>query len=152
MGVRELSKRLRESNQTPDVFSTSPLLHGKRIGVDLSVILHKSISSETGAGEFLVQPKGPNSKVINKCSRLCSYTKQNEITLVTNVDSMYHPLKAAVNIKRSNDHCKAATELDELLKSPELDTGDTIKSAMKLMKASAHVSRHILANAINVFA
>ena len=75
MGVRHLSKKIRDSNDTLDVFSTSALLQNKRIGVDLPVVLHKSISTECGAGEFLVWPTGPNSKVIDKCSRLCGYAK-----------------------------------------------------------------------------
>ena len=76
-GVKQLSKKLRPSSETPDVFSTSLLLHGKRIGIDLSVILHKSLGTEDGAGEFFLVPTYPNNEVIERCTRLCSYAKTN---------------------------------------------------------------------------
>ena len=83
--------------------------------MDLSVVLHKTIGTETGAGEFLVQPEGSNSEVIEKCSRLCGYAKRNKITLVVCLDGKYHPMKDAVNAKRSDDCRKASSELSGLL-------------------------------------
>ena len=40
MGVNNLSKLIRDSNDTPDLFASSPLLSGRNIGIDLSVICH----------------------------------------------------------------------------------------------------------------
>ena len=63
----------------------------------LSLILHKSVATEAGAGEFLNHPGGANSEVINKCSRLCGFAKRNEITLVVSVDGKYHPMRHEMN-------------------------------------------------------
>ena len=53
MGVKNLSKKLRPSDKTPDSFAKSELLRGKTIGIDLSVVLHKALGTKDGAGEFL---------------------------------------------------------------------------------------------------
>lgn len=121
MGVREeLSKKLRDSKLTPYEFATSNLLHGKRIGIDVSVLLHKSIATDCGAAEFYVRPKGPNSEVIEKCSRLCGFAKRNEVTLVVSVDGMYHPMKQQVNTDRGQQRTHAKLSLDTLVKSPSI--------------------------------
>ena len=151
MGVGNLSKLIRDSKETPDTFASSSLLHGKRIDVDLSVVLHKAIGTETGAGEFLVQPEGSNSEVIEKCSRLCGYAKRNKITLVVCLDGKYHPMKDAVNAKRSDDRRKASSDLSGLLASPFINNEENIKQAKKLIIVAAHVSSHIIANAAEVF-
>ncbi len=103
MGVNQLSKKLRPASETPDIFSSSDLLSGKRIGVDLSVILHKALGTEDGAGEFFVAPPYPNNEVIERCTRLCSYAKANNVKLVVSVDGAYHPMKEDENNKRNGD-------------------------------------------------
>jgi len=67
MGVRYLASKLRESSDTPDKVAECELLNGKTIGIDLSVILHKALGTNDGAGEFHLEPSCPNSEVIDKC-------------------------------------------------------------------------------------
>ncbi|KAL7548740.1 hypothetical protein ACHAWF_017202 [Thalassiosira exigua] len=148
-GVKQLSKKLRPSSETPDVFSTSLLLHGKRIGIDLSVILHKSLGTEDGAGEFFLVPTYPNNEVIERCTRLCSYAKTNEITLVVSVDGMYHPMKEAVNVARKEERDKAEANFRALLASDEAET--KTKEIAKLMKKAVWVSPEVIGTAVKVF-
>ena len=79
MGVNTLSGKLRQSGVTPDSLAKSPKLKGKKLGLDLSVTLHKALATADGAGENLVQPAIPNSVVEERCNRLCSYAKANSI-------------------------------------------------------------------------
>ena len=103
MGVKHLSKKLRDAKYTPDVFSKSKKLHGKTIGIDLSAVLHKSVGTDEGAGYFFVQPTCRNNEVVDKCTRLCGWAKSNEITLKISVDGKYHPMKERENDKRKGD-------------------------------------------------
>ena len=53
-----------------------------------------------GAGEFHIQPRVPNSEVIDKFNRLCGLAKRNVIIFDVSVDGKYHPMKERENIKQ----------------------------------------------------
>ena len=55
LGVHKLPKKLRPADKTPDEFASSDVLHGKSIGIDLSVVLHKGLGTKSGAAE---EPSG----------------------------------------------------------------------------------------------
>ena len=46
MGINQLPKKLRPSEETPDLCAKGELLNGKTIGVDVSVVLHKGLGTE----------------------------------------------------------------------------------------------------------
>eukprot|EP00984_Skeletonema_dohrnii_P024318 scaffold13436_cov73-Skeletonema_dohrnii-CCMP3373.AAC.3 len=156
MGVNALSKKLRPSGETPDSVANCPLLKGKRIGLDLSVLLHKALANIDGAGEYHVKPAIPNSVVQERCNRLCSYAKANNIKYVVCVDGKYHPMKAAENDARKADRDKAQSELDALFRTNDINnilTSDKKKlnEALKLMKRSVQVTPDVIATAVRVF-
>ena len=70
MGVKNLSQKLRDSKVTPDEFARIKELKGKKVGVNLSVVAHKGLGTDEGAGLYHFQPKCPNSEIIDKCTRL----------------------------------------------------------------------------------
>ena len=72
MGVKDLSKLLRDPKATPHEFATDARLKGKRVGVDLPVVLHKALATDDGASYYHIKPAVPNGEVIEKCTRLCS--------------------------------------------------------------------------------
>ena len=72
MGVNNLSRKLRDSNHRPDKLATSELVSNLAIGVDLSVICHKALNTNDGAGEFHMKPPCPNSEVRDKCTKICA--------------------------------------------------------------------------------
>ena len=100
------------------------------------MLLHESISTDIGVGDFFVYQEGSSSKVIKKCHRPCGYAKQNNTTLVIVADGKYHPLKEVVNSKYSNKQWQALSALEELLKLPGISMGADIKKAVKFMKAA----------------
>ena len=59
MGVKDLSQKLRASDETPDEFSESNLLHGKRIGIYFLVVIHKGLGIDDGAGRVLCKATRP---------------------------------------------------------------------------------------------
>ena len=111
MGVKDLSKKIRKADHTPDSIAGSPSLHNLKIGVDLSVVLHKELGSQDGAGEFFAQPMIPNSEVVEKCTHQCGFAKRNKITLVVSVDGKYHPMKSDENNKRQTARDKAKVDI-----------------------------------------
>ena len=149
MGVKQLSRKLRPSDKRPDCMATSPKLKSKRIGVDLSVILHVALGSEEGAGQYVVKPRVTNQEVVDKCTRICGYAKANEIELIVSVDGKYHPMKEAENRKRNEQRDVAITELEKLFRDPEIAKKQ--KHALKLMKKAARVDEYITATAVQVF-
>ena len=99
MGVNQLSKKLRPADKTPDSFANSEILNGKTKGVDVSVVLHKGLGTDEGAGQYIVWPKVINSEVVGKCTRLCGYIKANNMILKVSFDGKYHRMKDARTIK-----------------------------------------------------
>ena len=67
------------------------------------------------------------------------------------MDEKYHPLKKYGSSKRSDKQRQALLALEELLKLTDISMDANIKEAVKLMKAAAYVSKHVLENAINSF-
>ena len=68
MEVNQLPKKLRPADKTPDSFAKSEILNGKTIDVDVSVVLHKGLGIDKGAGQFIVRPKVVNIEVVNRCT------------------------------------------------------------------------------------
>ena len=153
MGVKYLASTLRESGNTPDKLAECELLNGKTIGIDLSVILHKALGTNDGAGEYHLEPPCPNSGVIDKCSRFCGWAKSNNITLKVSVDGRYHPMKEEENKRRAGDRDLAQSELEKFLRTIRHNDDNTdTKKAFQLMKKAARVSEKIIVTAIELFA
>ncbi|KAL7551313.1 hypothetical protein ACHAWF_014516 [Thalassiosira exigua] len=150
MGVTQLSKKLRDSKETPDEFAKSERLQGKTIGIDCSVVLHKSVGTNKGAGFFYLDKichenncaTCPNNEVVDKCNRLCGWAKSNNITLKVSIDGKYHPMKEGKNGKRRADRESAHRELTNHLKSAV---------RVQALKKAAHVDESVLATAVEVF-
>ena len=149
MGVNYLAKKLRPGDKTPDSMADSSLLHKKRIGVDASVVFHKALGTEEGAGQYTMKPPIPNGEVIDRCTRICGYAKKNEIVLVVSIDGKYHPMKETENAKRGRDRNSAKEKLESLLRCPEISSKK--KEAYKLMKSAVTVDEHMLGTAVKVF-
>ena len=62
-------------SQVEDSFLNNEKIKGKCFGVNLSVILHKSLGTDESAGEFHMIPSVPISKVEECCERLISLAK-----------------------------------------------------------------------------
>ena len=156
MGVTNLSKKLRPSGVTPDSVAKSQILHGKVIGLDYFVLLHKSIATNDGAGEYHVKPSIPNSVVEQRCNRVCSYAKANNIKFAVAVDGKYHPMKSAENNARDADRNNAQSQLDALFGMNNINdllTNDNEKrkEAIKLMKRAVRVTPDIIATGVRIF-
>ena len=151
MGIKNLSKKLRDSKDTPDEFSTNEILHGKNIGIDFSVVLHKGLGTNEGAGLFHAKPKCPNTEVMEKCERLCSWAKSNHIKLKVSVDGKYHPMKERENTKRQKDRELAQEKLKLLVESGNFNDENMLKKAKSLMKESAFVNDDVVAAGVGVF-
>ena len=151
MGVNYLSKRLRDAKQTPHEFANDKRLSGKRIGVDASVVMHKALSSQDGASYFHIKPATPNSELIERCTRMCSWAKSNDCMLVVAIDGMYHPLKENVNQGRSEKRSKAKVELDKVLSNISSKAAYERDRVFKKMKAAVFVSDTVVSTAIDVF-
>ncbi|KAL7501673.1 hypothetical protein ACHAWT_009485, partial [Skeletonema menzelii] len=156
MGVNALSKKLRPSGVTPDSLAKSTMLNGKTLGLDVFVTLHKALATVDGAGENLVQPAIPNSVVEQRCNRLCSYAKANNIKYAVAVDGKYHPMKAAENDAREADRNNAQSELDALFRTDDINSilasdEEKLKNALKLMKRSVRVTPDVIAAAVRIF-
>lgn len=153
MGVHQLSKLLRPSDDTPDAVALDTRLHGKRIGVDFMVVGHKSVGSSDGAAEMAIRPKIPNSVMVEKCTRLCGWAKRNSIKWVVSVDGIYHAMKGNVNDERKRDRERANDDLRDLLAKYEGQTlpEEQIKEAKKFIKKAAYVSDEIVAVGVKVF-
>ena len=149
MGVHKLSKKLRPADKTPDEFASSDVLHGKSIGIDLSVVLHKGLGTESGAAEFFVKPSVPNSEVIDRCNKLCRFAKANQIKLKVSVDGKYHPMKDAENAQRNNKRDIALKKVEEILCSPDIE--NKTKETLKLMKSAVRITEQIVGVAVKVF-
>ena len=106
MGVNQLSKLIKSGKQGFDSFVDNDLLRNKRLGVDLSVILHKALGNEVSAGEFQIIPAIPISKVKERCWKLISLAKQGNITLVICIDGNYHCYKSKLNENRKPEQLK----------------------------------------------
>ena len=115
----------------------------------MSVILHKSLGTADGAGEFFLVPPYPNNEVIDRCTRLCSYAKTNAVKLVVSVDGMHHPMKEAVNVARKAERDKAEAEFRAMLTSAEVEL--KTKDITRLMKKAAWVSPEVISTAVKVF-
>ena len=139
MGVKYLSKKLRSSKETPDEFSTDRRLKGKRIAVDLSVILHKALGTNDGAAYYQVKPTNPNCEVVEKCSRICGWAKLNDILLVVSVDGRSHPMKASVNKDRTDGRDSAQARFEAMVQSEQSYDKIKIREAFKLMKKATFV-------------
>ena len=153
MGVHNLSKRIRDSDDTPDEIAFDQRFKKRRIGVDFMVIAHKSVGTEDGAGEMAMCPEVPNTAMVDRCRKLCGWAKQNSITWVVSVDGLYHSLKASVNDKRKNDRTTALSEFAALVtkfKGRQMPNAK-IKEAKSLLKKAAHVSDKIVAVGVKVF-
>ena len=149
MGVKQLSNKIRKANHTPDSIACSRSLHKLKIGVYLSVVLHKALGSQDGAGEFFVHSMIPNSEVEDKCTRLCGFAKRNGIQLIVSVDGKYHPMKDNENAKRQVARDKAKQELETHIQKTNLDNAVETKKAFSLMKKAAFVSDYVIGTAIN---
>ena len=125
-------------------------VNGKRVGVDLSVTLHKAISSIISAGEMQCHPKIPVSKVTKVCTKLIALARRANITLVICTDGRYHQFKNSVNSNRSDGRKRAQQELDKLLHNSE-DLEKNMTDINRLMKKAVYVREDILAQAVEVF-
>ncbi len=103
-----------------------------------------------------MQPAIPNSVVEERCNRLCSYAKANNIKYAVAVDGKHHPMKAAENNAREDDRNKARSELDELFSTNDINSilasnDEKLKEALKLMKRSVRVTPDVIATAVRIF-
>ena len=104
MGVNQLSKKLRPTDKTPDTFAKSEIINGKTIGVDVSVVLHKGLGTDKGAGQYIVRPKVINSEVVDKCTRLCGYANANNIILKISFSGLQNSKKSLKNSKSGQNN------------------------------------------------
>ncbi|KAL7553115.1 hypothetical protein ACHAWF_016390 [Thalassiosira exigua] len=116
----------------------NPIVDKKRVGVDLSVLLHQAIGNVTSAAEFQSVPKIPISKVEEICSKIISLARRANITLVVCTDGKYHQFKQSVNENRSKTRQLAQDQLNELFKCNGFD--ERLGEAKNLMKKAAHIS------------
>lgn len=88
MGVKDLSKKIRDPKDLKNKFVHDVNVKGKRIGLDVSILLHQAMSNKTGAGERFVVPPIPNSEVERRTRRMCSLAKKAKVTLVVCIDGI----------------------------------------------------------------
>ena len=98
MGVTDLSKLLRKSNLLKNLLSE---LCGKRVGIDLSVILHKSYSHGDFSMDFHQEPPISLYYLIEfELNKLLSIFTKCKVIPILYVDGAYHPLKEKENALR----------------------------------------------------
>jgi len=151
MGVNNLSKKLRDSKDKPDKLANSEIVRGLSIGVDLSVICHKALNTNGGAGEFHMKPQCPNSEVRDKCTKICALAKSNGISLKISVDGKYHPRKEKENETRHSARAKALAQLMVNLKEKDLTEKKNVNEVFRDMKKATSVTPEIISTAVEVF-
>lgn len=116
MGYKNLSKQYRKTRSQTDTLliesdpkdddapavTANPRVKNKRIGVDLSVIVHVALGNIISAGEFQTIPKVPISKVTEACEKLIAFARRANIILVICADGRYHKYKGSVNQSRAS--------------------------------------------------
>ena len=123
-------------------------MNNKRLGLDLSVILHQALGNQISAAEFQVLPKIPISKVDEVCTKLVNLARRANITLVICTDGRHHPFKQSVNATRKKNSKRAQDELNALYtKQEQVITSDVYKK----MKKAVYVREDILDQALKVF-
>jgi len=151
MGVTNLSRKLRNSKDKPDKLANSEVVRGLSIGVDLSVICHKALNINDGAGEFHMKPPCPNSEVRDKCTKICALAKSNGISLKISVDGKYHPMKQEENEKRHSGRAAALAKLMADLKVKDLGEKKNVNEVFRDMKKATSVTPEIISTAVEVF-
>ena len=167
MGYKKLSKKLKDTKKgqsdtllikkdngdDPNAppYYAHPDVDKKRIGVDLSVILHQGLGTVLAAGEFQSLPKIPITSVEKGCTALIKLARRANMTLVVCADGMYHNYKASVNGYRKKKRMEAQNKLGDIFKDNTPLTPERFAEVKKLMKAAAHVTEEILEQAVCIF-
>ena len=112
MGVQELGQFLRTWKKRDNTLAE---LRGSKIGVDVSMYLHKAVGLKEGADQFHSIPSIPVAMVTTVLRNLVDTLAAFDITAVFVFDGCPHPLKAAENEKRKADRDAAQLKLDGLL-------------------------------------
>mmetsp|Transcript_36508 Transcript_36508/g.74330 ORF Transcript_36508/g.74330 Transcript_36508/m.74330 type:complete len:757 (-) Transcript_36508:306-2576(-) len=149
MGIKKLSKKIRNTRKAHDSFAQDERIKSKRFGLDISVFLHKAISCDEGAGEFHLQPAIPITKVETVCKKLIGLFKRADATLVVCFDGDHHILKNEENKKRRTEHSGAAAHLKDILLRENPD--QHVEEAKKMMKQATYVRPDIIAHAVSIF-
>ena len=112
MGIKYFSKKYKSTKKEADFFLLdnkdsydpntptiliNPKVNGKRLGVDLSVILHKCLGNIISAAEFQTSPHIPISKVAKVCTKFVNLARRANVTLVICTDGRHHIFKQSVN-------------------------------------------------------
>lgn len=163
MGIKYFSKKYKATKKNDDsllidnkdskdpnapTVLINPKVNNKRLGLDLSVILHQALGNQISAAEFQVLPKIPISKVDEVCTKLVNLARRANITLVICTDGRHHPFKQSVNATRKKNSKRAQDELNALYtKQEQVITSDVYKK----MKKAVYVREDILDQALKVF-
>ena len=117
------------------------------------VVAHKAIGSYDGAAEMAMEPEIASSTMKERCTRLCSYAKLNDITWVVSVDGIYHALKGDVNDQRAAKRQEARQKYLDIVTEFEGRTipPSKLKEAKAFVKNMAYVSDKIVAVGVEVF-
>ena len=110
MGVEGLAKLLRPSNEAPDNLEE---LRGKRVGVDLFIVLYPALRGQT-VDQFHAKPPVPTTAVLNKLGDFFDLFIAAGATPVVVVDGRNHPLKETVSSLRQQAVSDAEAELEVL--------------------------------------
>ena len=104
-----------------------------------------------GAGEFHIQPRVPNSEVIDKFNRLCGLAKRNCIIIIVSVNGKYHPMKERKNSKQKEHLEESQVQLENHLKSNDIEAASNRNNALKLMKGATYWNDYVIITADGIF-
>ena len=142
MGVKDLSKELRQSDKLTSHLST---FSGKVVGLDASIWLNKALfSSPEITALFHQLPKVSIAHLIRKYfDVLHSVFEANDITILFVLDGARNPLKALTNQIRQKSNSDACLEMQNLI---ELGDQNNLKKIATVKKRGLYVREDVLAD------
>ena len=113
-------EQIEEGEKCPH--SLADFSEGSRLGIDISVLLHASVSGIESAREFVLEPKVPIESALSYIKRKHKFFLDFKLIPVYVFDGANHPMKKLTNLERSERTSCARQNFEELKLQPNLES------------------------------